>query len=130
MRACHRCVPDRKLVAAALTGIWLDVRFVVLDLGSGGIEGPTRTTSVVLAYGLANLEQPLPRQATYSATKAFVNTFSDALNAETHGTGVTVTSLRPGPVKTRDVLYEPIASHNRPENYSAAAPIGLAAAVE
>ncbi|MEA2421870.1 MAG: uncharacterized protein QOF55_969 [Thermoleophilaceae bacterium] len=54
----------------------------------------------VLNVGSTAGEQPLPRQATYSASKAFVNTFSDALHAEMHGTGVTVTSLRPGPVKT------------------------------
>jgi short-subunit dehydrogenase len=59
-----------------------------------------RGRGAVLNTGSTAGEQPLPRQATYSATKAFVNTFSDALHAETHGTGVTVTSLRPGPVKT------------------------------
>jgi uncharacterized protein len=52
----------------------------------------------VLNVGSTAGEQPLPRQATYSGTKAFVNTFSDALNADVKGTGVTVTSLRPGPV--------------------------------
>jgi short-subunit dehydrogenase len=44
--------------------------------------------------------QPLPRQATYSATKAFVLTFGDALTADLAGTGVTVTTLCPGPVPT------------------------------
>jgi uncharacterized protein len=59
-----------------------------------------RGRGAILNVGSTAGEQPLPRQATYSATKAFVNTFSDALHAELHGTGVTVTSLRPGPVKT------------------------------
>jgi short-subunit dehydrogenase len=59
-----------------------------------------RGRGAVLNVGSTAGEQPLPRQATYSASKAFVNTFSDALHAEMHGTGVTVTSLRPGPVKT------------------------------
>jgi short-subunit dehydrogenase len=59
-----------------------------------------RGRGAVLNVGSTAGEQPLPRQATYSASKAFVNTFSDALHEETHGTGVTVTSLRPGPVKT------------------------------
>jgi len=40
------------LVGVALTGIWFDVRFVGLDLGAEGIEGPARTASVVGAYGL------------------------------------------------------------------------------
>ena len=40
------------LVLGALSGIWFDVKFVGIDLGSSGIEGAARTTSVVLAYGL------------------------------------------------------------------------------
>ena len=44
--------------------------------------------------------QPVPRQATYGATKAFVLSFTDALTADLHGTGVTATSLCPGPVPT------------------------------
>ncbi|GAC1317154.1 MAG: SDR family oxidoreductase [Thermoleophilaceae bacterium] len=44
--------------------------------------------------------QPLPGQATYSATKAFVLTFSDALYGDLGGTGVSVTALAPGPVST------------------------------
>jgi short-subunit dehydrogenase len=44
--------------------------------------------------------QPLPTQATYSASKAFVLTFTQALGADLHGTGVAVTALCPGPVKT------------------------------
>jgi short-subunit dehydrogenase len=59
-----------------------------------------RGRGAILNVGSTAGEQPLPRQATYSASKAFVNTFSDALYGELAGTGVTVTSLRPGPVKT------------------------------
>jgi uncharacterized protein len=44
--------------------------------------------------------QPLPTQATYSASKAFVLHFTQALSADLHGTGVTATALCPGPVKT------------------------------
>jgi short-subunit dehydrogenase len=59
-----------------------------------------RGRGAVLNVGSTAGYQPLPRQATYSATKAFVNSFSDALYAELGGTGVTITSLRPGPVET------------------------------
>jgi short-subunit dehydrogenase len=44
--------------------------------------------------------QPLPYEATYSASKAFARTFSDALSAELRGTGVRVLSVNPGPVPT------------------------------
>jgi short-subunit dehydrogenase len=44
--------------------------------------------------------QPLPRQATYAASKAFVLSFTDGLHADLHGTGVTATALCPGPVPT------------------------------
>jgi uncharacterized protein len=43
---------------------------------------------------------PVPQQATYSASKAFVLTFTEALTIDLHGTGVTATALCPGPVKT------------------------------
>ena len=43
---------------------------------------------------------PGPLQATYFATKAFVVSFSQALDQELRKKGVTVTSLCPGPVKT------------------------------
>ena len=44
--------------------------------------------------------QPVPFQATYGATKAFVLSFTDALHEEMRGTGVTVTAVCPGPVRT------------------------------
>jgi len=44
--------------------------------------------------------QPVPFQATYGATKAFVLSFSDALHEEVRGTGVTVCAVCPGPVRT------------------------------
>ncbi|WP_343601354.1 SDR family oxidoreductase [Mycobacterium sp.] len=44
--------------------------------------------------------QPLPGMAVYSATKAFVQTFSEAVHEGLHGTGVSVTVLCPGPVPT------------------------------
>jgi short-subunit dehydrogenase len=44
--------------------------------------------------------QPGPRLSLYSATKAFVLSFSAALALETRGTGVTVTCLCPGGTAT------------------------------
>jgi short-subunit dehydrogenase len=58
--------------------------------GSGGILNVAST----IAF------QPAPYQASYGAAKAFVLSFSQALWAETRGSGVTVTALCPGPTAT------------------------------
>lgn len=44
--------------------------------------------------------QPIPGLATYCATKAFVQSFSESLHEELRGTGVSCTVLSPGPVPT------------------------------
>jgi uncharacterized protein len=44
--------------------------------------------------------QPVPYQATYGASKAFVLSFTDALHEELRDTGVTATAVCPGPVRT------------------------------
>ncbi|MFA7343808.1 MAG: SDR family oxidoreductase [Terrimicrobiaceae bacterium] len=43
---------------------------------------------------------PLPHMAVYSATKAYVTSFSEALAIELRPKGITVTALCPGPVPT------------------------------
>lgn len=43
---------------------------------------------------------PLPNMAVYSATKAYVTSFSEALAIELKPSGITVTALCPGPVPT------------------------------
>jgi uncharacterized protein len=66
-----------------LTGAFL-ARMV--DDGAGAILNVASTA----AY------QPLPGFATYAASKAFVQSFSEAVHAELGGTGVSVTTLSPG----------------------------------
>ena len=56
--------------------------------------------------GIINLSSiagflPGPYMALYFASKAFVRSFSEALWEEMHGTGVTITCVAPGPVRTR-----------------------------
>ncbi len=52
---------------------------------------------------------PIPGMGVYAATKAYVNSFSEALRAELRGAGVSVTALCPGPVHTEfgDVAKRP-----------------------
>ncbi len=59
-----------------------------------------RRSGAVINVGSTAGFQPLPRNATYAATKAFVNSFSEALHSELAGTGVTCTVVCPGPVDT------------------------------
>ena len=44
--------------------------------------------------------QPMPKSATYAASKAFVLSHSEAVHNELKGSGVTVTAVCPGPVRT------------------------------
>lgn len=57
-------------------------------------------TGAVLNVASVAAYQPLPGMAAYAATKAFVHAFSEALHEELGGTGVSVTTLYPGPVPT------------------------------
>ena len=59
-----------------------------------------RRSGVVLNVASTGAFQPLPGQAGYGASKAFVLSYSHALRGELRPTGVTVTVLCPGPVRT------------------------------
>ena len=78
----------------------LNVEAVVALCGRFVPEMATRGRGAVLNVGSIASFQPVPRQATYGATKAFVLSFTEALHAELGGTGVTATALCPGPVRT------------------------------
>nr|WP_157108780.1 mycolate reductase [Aldersonia kunmingensis] len=58
-----------------------------------------RKSGAILIVGSAAGNMPIPNNATYAATKAFVNTFSESLRGELKGSGVNVTLLAPGPVR-------------------------------
>ena len=59
-----------------------------------------RRSGAVLNVSSTAAFQPLPGQAGYGASKAFVLSYSHALRGELRPTGVTVTALCPGPVST------------------------------
>lgn len=76
----------------------------VVDLCALFVPGMAeRRSGAVLNLASTASFQPLPMQAGYAATKAFVLSFSESLHAELSGSGVTVTALCPGPVKTEFV---------------------------
>src|SRR4051794_34230259 len=78
----------------------LNVETVIALCGKYVPEMVRRGRGGVLNVASTAAFQPLPRQATYGATKAFVLSFTDGLHADLMGTGVSATSLCPGPVKT------------------------------
>jgi short-subunit dehydrogenase len=55
----------------------------------------------------------LPTFAVYAATKAYVNSFSEALRIELHGSGIHVLALCPGPVETEFGQVASRATGNR-----------------
>ena len=59
-----------------------------------------RRSGAILIVGSTSGHQPTPANATYAASKAFANSFAEALHSELHGTGVTCTLLAPGPTRT------------------------------
>jgi short-subunit dehydrogenase len=75
-----------------------------------------RGAGAVLNVASTAAFQPLPGQAAYSAAKAFVLAYSQAVRAELRGTGVSVTVLCPGPVDTE---FAETAGFNRAEAESA-----------
>ena len=59
-----------------------------------------RGRGVVINTSSTSAFQPIPGNAGYAASKAYVLALSEALHEETRRTGVTVTALCPGPVHT------------------------------
>jgi short-subunit dehydrogenase len=59
-----------------------------------------RDRGVVINVASTAAFQPVPYMAVYGATKAFVLSFTEALWAETRGTGVRVTAICPGSTET------------------------------
>jgi uncharacterized protein len=91
----HEADPERELeqvrvlveAPMALTSAFLPA---MVERGRGAILNVASTAGM----------QPMPYSAGYSAAKAYVLTFSEAVHQEVRGHGVTVTALAPGPVET------------------------------
>lgn len=59
-----------------------------------------RGGGAVLNVSSVGAFQPVPGSASYAASKAFVQSFSEAVHAELAGTGVSLTTLSPGATST------------------------------
>jgi short-subunit dehydrogenase len=95
MGPVHRSDPAGEL-AMVRTDVEAVVHLCSLFL-PGMVE---RRSGAVLNVASTAAFQPLPGQAAYGASKAFVLSYSHALRGELRGRGVTVTVLCPGPVET------------------------------
>ena len=91
----HECDPERELEQVRVlveAPVALSAEFVpaMVRRGAGAVLNVASTAGM----------QPMPYSAGYSAAKAYMLAFSEALHQELHAAGVTVTALAPGPVST------------------------------
>ena len=89
------------------TSIEDDLRLVDLNVRSTvhlaklvGRDMVARGSGRILVTASIAAKAPGPFHATYAASKAFVHSFAEGIRVELQDTGVTVTSLMPGPTDT------------------------------
>jgi short-subunit dehydrogenase len=91
----HEADPSRELEQV---GVLVEA---VVGLTSSFVPGMVdRRSGAVLNVASTAGMQPMPYSAGYSAAKAYVLAFSEAIHYELKGRGVSVTALCPGPVAT------------------------------
>ena len=84
---------DLALIALNVASTVHLAKLVLSDMAARG-EGRVLFTSSIVAT------MPGPYYATYAASKAFLQSFAEAVRHEVAGAGVTVTALMPGPTDT------------------------------
>jgi uncharacterized protein len=87
-------------VAQEITQVRVNVE-AVIELTTRAVQLMVpRGRGAILNLGSTAGFHPFPGQAGYAGTKAFVHTYTEGVRAELAGTGVTVATLCPGPVRT------------------------------
>jgi short-subunit dehydrogenase len=93
--AVAKADPEREMAMVELDVV------AVVDLCTRFLPGMVeRRRGAILNVASTAAFQPLPGQAGYGACKAFVLSYTRSLGGELRGTGVTATTLCPGPVDT------------------------------
>jgi short-subunit dehydrogenase len=73
----------------------------VVDLTARFLPGMAeRGRGAIINIASTAAFQPMPGAAAYAASKSFVLSFSEAIRTEQRGSGVTLTAVCPGPVRT------------------------------
>ena len=91
---------EKSTVDAEVRQVRVNVE-AVIDLSTRAVQQMVpRGRGAILNVGSTAGFHPFPGQAGYAATKAFVKTYTEGLRGELAGTGVTVATLHPGPVRT------------------------------
>ncbi|MGO4441898.1 SDR family NAD(P)-dependent oxidoreductase [Mycobacterium sp. 2YAF39] len=94
---------ERSTPAAEIAQVRVNVE-AVIDLTTRAVQQMVpRGRGAILNVGSTAGFHPFPGQAGYAGTKAFVNTYTEGVRGELAGTGVTVATLCPGPVRTEFV---------------------------
>ena len=90
-----------------IRGLSLDDQLGMVDLNIGALTAVTRlclpymaTKSRIVNFASSAAFLPQPNFAVYAATKSYVLSFSQSLSEELCTTGIRVTAVCPGPVKT------------------------------
>jgi hypothetical protein len=125
--------PDRaeELIQLQVVAVTRLTRAALPGMSARG-RGAIINVSSRLALSATLASPPLPKRATYAATKAYINTFSQLLQSELEGTGVRVQALCPGLVQTEfhervgmDAGRFPATAVMKPEDVVAASLAGL-----
>ncbi|MFE0021607.1 SDR family NAD(P)-dependent oxidoreductase [Amycolatopsis sp. NPDC059021] len=87
-------------LAPQLRSVGLNVGGLLALTHALGAEMVARGRGGVINVSSTAAFQPMPYQASYAATKAFVLSFTEALAEELRGTGVHVMAAHPGPIAT------------------------------
>jgi len=95
MGAVVKSTPD-----AEIAQVRVNVEAVIDLCTQAAAQMVARGRGAILNVGSTAGFHPFPGQAGYAATKAFVRSYTEGLRVELAGTGVTVATLNPGPVRT------------------------------
>jgi uncharacterized protein len=89
----HEVEDEEQMVRTNVLALFDLTNRLVRDMVEGG-SGAVLNLASIVAFA------PHPQNATYAATKAFIQSFSEALHTELSGTGVSCTTVNPGPTRT------------------------------